>query len=354
MRHGRWIDEQTRAIIVGLNLYNGNYNYYVSAQLKIEFGSAGAIVSKEKLLAFSIDVFDMGGSATALAGEVLLFVVALLVIGTVTDHVLMAYSRGCLTHCSDFYNALSFTAYAVYAVSQALRIALFLDPSRTKLADGASLKTTTYVELAQWGEIISFVDGLEAISLVLMYGTLLQFYAIFPAPHTILLTVSRATPVFMSFLIFFFCILIGFALLANNVMGMYVPAFRTFLGSLSMLMQTASGEVDLRGAPELTPVSFYVYAIMFTYTFVIKLVVMNCAVAIITFVYSRTMGARQKQVLKEEIENAPSQYYNITFWQFMELISRGAISSAALDNALAGMKKIGGEKGGDGGGGKSK
>ena len=194
MRHGRWIDEQTRAIIVGLNLYNGNYNYYVSAQLKIEFGSAGAIVSKEKLLAFSIDVFDMGGSATALAGEVLLFVVALLVIGTVADHVLMAYSRGCLTHCSDFYNALSFTAYAVYAVSQALRIALFLDPSRTKLADGASLKTTTYVELAQWGEIISFVDGLEAISLVLMYGTLLQFYAIFPAPHIILLTVSRATP----------------------------------------------------------------------------------------------------------------------------------------------------------------
>jgi len=71
LKHGRWIDEQTRAIIVGLNLYNGNYNYYVAAQLRIEFGSSGAIVAKEKMLAFSIDIFDMSGSSSALAVRVL-------------------------------------------------------------------------------------------------------------------------------------------------------------------------------------------------------------------------------------------------------------------------------------------
>ena len=61
LKHGRWIDEQTRAIIIGLNLYNGNYNYYVAAQMRIEFGTTGAILAKEKLLAFSIDVFDLNG-----------------------------------------------------------------------------------------------------------------------------------------------------------------------------------------------------------------------------------------------------------------------------------------------------
>ena len=104
-------------------------------------------------------------------------------------------------------------------------------------------------------------------------------------------------------------------------------------------MQTASGEVDLRGAPELSPMPAYAYVVMFSYTFVVKLVVLNCAIAIVTFVYSRTMGARQKQILREEIENAPSVYYNLSFWQFMELITRGAISSTNLDNALAGMKR---------------
>ena len=207
------------------------------------------------------------------------------------------------------------------------------------------MKNLNYIELAAWGEIFNFVDGLEAVSLVLMYSTLLQFYALFPAPHTVLLTVSRAAPVFLSFLIFFFCILIGFALLANNTLGMHVPAFRTFLGTLSTLMQTASGEVDLRGASELTPQPFYGYFVMFSYTFVVKLVVLNCSIAIITFVYSRTMGARQKQLLKEKIEGVPSLYYNLSFWEFLELITRGLVSSAKLDTALAGVqRKRGGGK----------
>jgi hypothetical protein len=30
------------------------------------------------------------------------------------------------------------------------------------------------------------------------------------------------------------------------------------------------------------------------------------------------MGARQKQILKEEIENAPSQYYKLSMMQFLE------------------------------------
>jgi len=268
----------------------------------------------------------------------LLIIIACVIFGVVIEHVLQAYSRGCLKHCSDFYNALSFSAYGIYAISQALRIGLFLDPSRTTLTDGTTLKDQQYVELSKWGEIITFVDGLEAISLILMYGTLLQFYEIFPAPHTVLLTVSRAVPVFLSFLTFFFCILIGFALLANNILGQYVPSFRTFLGTLSTLMQTASGEVNLKGSQYLTPIPAYAYIIMFSYTFVVKLVVLNCSIAIITFVYSRTMGARQKQILKEEIENAPSQYYKLSMMQFLELITRGFISSRGLDTALAGMK----------------
>ena len=57
---------------------NGNYNYYVSAQLRIEFGTSGAILTKEKLISFSLDVFDMAGSTTALVGEVLLLIIRLL------------------------------------------------------------------------------------------------------------------------------------------------------------------------------------------------------------------------------------------------------------------------------------
>ena len=198
--------------------------------------------------------------------------------------------------------------------------------------------------MAKWGEVFNFVDGLEAIALICMYGTLLQYYSIFPAPHTVLLTVSRAVPVFVAFMIFFCCILVGYAILANNSLGMYVPAFRTLLGTVSTLMQTASGEVDLRGSTELTPQPFSAYVILFSFTFVVKLVVLNCAIAIITFVYSRTMGARQTQLLKEQIEGEKSVYYDLSFWEFLELLTRGLIQSGKADKSLAGKsgKKAGG------------
>ena len=71
-------------------------------------------------------------------GEILLFVNAFIIIGVVGEHILLAYSRGCCKHCSDFYNALSFAAYGIYAVSQALRLGLYLDASRTELTSGRS------------------------------------------------------------------------------------------------------------------------------------------------------------------------------------------------------------------------
>ena len=322
----------------------------LTKQLRVEFGTSGAILAKDKLIAFSLDVFDLGGSTSAAAGEVLLLILATIMIGVIVEHFILSYRRGCVAHCSEFWNLLSFIAYIVYFTSQLLRVGLFTDSTRADLMDGESLKSSHYIEMAKWGEIISFVDGLEAIALILMYGTLLQFFAIFPSPHTVLLTVSRVGPVFMAFLTFFFCIVIGFALLANNVLGMYVPAFRTFLGTVSTLLQTASGEVDLRGAPDLAPMAWYAYLVLFGYTFVVKLVVLNCAIAIITFVYSRTMGARQKQLLKEKIEGVPGQYYKITFMQFVELITRGLIRASSADNALAGGRgakqgKKGGSRG---------
>ena len=330
----KWIDEQTRAIIVAVNLYNGNYNYYVAAQFRIEFGTSGAILAKEKLISFPLDIFDLAGSSSAIAGEIMLLVLAVLIVSNIVEHTIISSRRGFVAHCTQFDNMLSFTAYAVYFTSQMLRIGLFADSSRVALTDGIAMKGTEYIELAKWGELISFIDGLEAISLILLWGTMLQFYSIFPSPHSILLTVSRSSLVFLSFLTFFFSIIIGFALLAYNSLGMYVPAFRTFLGTISTLLQISSGEVDLRGAAELSPMPFYAYTVIFGYTVVVKLVVLNGAVAIITFVYSRTMGARQKQILKEEVEGAPSQYYELTFTQFIEIITRGLIRGGSTNNIL--------------------
>ena len=90
--------------------------------------------------------------------------------------------------------------------------------------------------------------------------------------------------------------------------------------------------------------NWILYVILFSFTFVVKLVVLNCAIAIITFVYSRTMGARQTQLLKEQIEGEKSVYYDLSFWEFLELLTRGLVQSGKADKSLAGKsgKKAGG------------
>ena len=38
-----WVDRQTRAVFISLNLYNGNYNYYCQTQFVIEFSTGGTV-----------------------------------------------------------------------------------------------------------------------------------------------------------------------------------------------------------------------------------------------------------------------------------------------------------------------
>ena len=45
LKDNLWVDEQTRAVIITLNLYNGNYNYYCISQYVIEFSDGGALIA---------------------------------------------------------------------------------------------------------------------------------------------------------------------------------------------------------------------------------------------------------------------------------------------------------------------
>jgi len=56
------------------------------------------------------------------------------------------------------------------------------------------------------------------------------------------------------------------------------------------------------------------------------------------------MGVRQTELLKEQIEGEKSVYYDLSFWEFLELLTRGLIQSGKADKSLAGKsgKKAGG------------
>jgi Polycystin cation channel. len=44
-----WVDRQTRAVIVSLNMYNGNFDYYCQSTFMLEFSPGGTVVPRATL-----------------------------------------------------------------------------------------------------------------------------------------------------------------------------------------------------------------------------------------------------------------------------------------------------------------
>ena len=52
-----WVDRQTRAVIVSLNLYNGNFDYYCQSTFMLEFSPGGTVVPRATLKLLSTDIY---------------------------------------------------------------------------------------------------------------------------------------------------------------------------------------------------------------------------------------------------------------------------------------------------------
>ena len=53
-----WVDEQTRAVIISLNLDNGNYNYYCVSQFLIEFTPGGTLIPTATNKILRLDIYE--------------------------------------------------------------------------------------------------------------------------------------------------------------------------------------------------------------------------------------------------------------------------------------------------------
>ena len=63
LKSNLWVDERTRAIIISLNLYNGNYNNYCLSQYLLEFSAGGTVVPIATNKILNMDLYEAGDLA---------------------------------------------------------------------------------------------------------------------------------------------------------------------------------------------------------------------------------------------------------------------------------------------------
>ena len=57
LKTNKWVDRQTRAILITLNLYNGNYDYLCRATFALEFTPGGSVVTSQTQRVLTTDMY---------------------------------------------------------------------------------------------------------------------------------------------------------------------------------------------------------------------------------------------------------------------------------------------------------
>ena len=114
-----WVDRQTRAVIVSLNLYNGNFDYYCQSTFMLEFSPGGTVVPRATLKLLSTDIYTedyfLGWNLVKSVPEmcvyfgVLLYIMGFLYRMYRTKRVTKTFKP----HFNDFWNILDMMLFSV-------------------------------------------------------------------------------------------------------------------------------------------------------------------------------------------------------------------------------------------------
>ncbi len=332
LQKNHWIDAQTRAIIININLYNINYNYFVSAQITMEFSLTGGIFISDKLNIYSLEFIDKA-RPLELAGEIIGCVAAAILIGTIGKLTYTACRIGVTYFFKNIFNTTELIMGLCWLTATLIKFALISSPYRTRLV-GSVLKTQQqYVAMSTLVEVIQIARGFESIALFLGYFQVFKYYGLFPQSHSVWLTVANSTPILLSFLVFFLCIFIGFAIFGHVIFAKHLVDFKSFMTSISTLLQYVYGDINAANGIEAEP--FWGPLFFGSYAFIVNLMLYNCGISIIFFTYSAIIKAQKKLDLKEATQGLRPRYYPLSLIQFLEIASGGLISSAKEIDSIA-------------------
>ena len=79
LKANKWVDRQTRAVLITLNLYNGNYDYLCRSTFVLEFTPGGSVVTSQTQRVLTTDMYTpeywTGNKLTTSIPEMLLYFV---------------------------------------------------------------------------------------------------------------------------------------------------------------------------------------------------------------------------------------------------------------------------------------
>ena len=285
-RANRWIDRQTRAVLISLNLYNGNYDFLCQSTFLIEFSQGGSLVPSFKQNVLQTDLWHgeyfEGWQLSASIPEMLLHT------ATIANMVqfglkLARVHRVTGSFASSFrdgWNVVEALWFALMLVATVLRLAYYLDGDRKAF----DIWSSGYTELANLAHHYQLAFILDSCTILICAIKSIKFFALQPDLAMLKGTLAQAFKDLYVFVILLLTILAGFVVMALNIFGAQAESYKNFINSFGTLFLILLGEFDF---DEMWAVDLQ-WAVIFFLLYVIFMffVVLNIFLAILNDAYA--------------------------------------------------------------------
>ena len=171
---------QTRAVLISLNLYSGNYDVICLMTFIIEFTHGGSVVPSFKQRILATDIFHseyyQGWNLATSLPEILVYVCILAYV----VHFLYRMGRtkrvtGALrNHFRDKWNLVEVVWFALMMSAIAMRLSYFLDPFRLDF----DIRVTDYQELANLAFLYQLQFIIDAMTVLMFAIKSIKFFAL--------------------------------------------------------------------------------------------------------------------------------------------------------------------------------
>jgi len=313
LRSNLWIDEQTRAVIVSLNLYNGNYNYYCVSQFLIEFTPGGTVVPTATNKILNTDLYE---SADVMR----------------TNNILIRYVPEGLTYFGTLAYFLSFL-YRTYRIRKVTRTFTPLFRDLWNVVDLLllmSLGTTIFLrwqfyfsddrrnfdafDSSQYHEMSSLADDyqliftFDAATVLVLVIKALKYFALQKDLMLLQKTLVQAVQDLVTFLAILVFLFLGFIIMGYNIFGMQASGFKSIQDTLGTLFLILLGEFDyeeMRAVHDVWAIIFFLFFVIFMFFIVLNifLAILNDAYTVVhTDVVWDELEKRKPMSLREKFE----------------------------------------------------
>eukprot|EP00002_Diphylleia_rotans_P029434 TRINITY_DN5998_c0_g2_i2.p1 TRINITY_DN5998_c0_g2~~TRINITY_DN5998_c0_g2_i2.p1 ORF type:complete len:508 (-),score=83.15 TRINITY_DN5998_c0_g2_i2:164-1687(-) len=240
-----WIDKQTRAIFITMNLLNANLNHFSFLKFVVELPQSGGISSWFKFMSYRIHLYltpyDHFGAFLQVC--VILFVVYFIYMEINEVLETKRETKSVKGYFMNPWNILDMLNLFIFSAVILMFIGYLSDSRRLN----ADIETTEYFGMDYIAQFYTTIFDINSFNILLSFFKVFKFMEMNPRLSMMWNTLGHAAPDLLTFLFFFSIIFVGFVTMGHLLFGPDIYAWRDYLGSISVCSQMIIGIIDYQG-----------------------------------------------------------------------------------------------------------